>query len=482
MATQSFDLGSPERIAKLYGGNKQKILQALQSGALRQFAPAPMDQTLAAAAANFIDQVRDAAQAEAAPQQTVFDKLFTPPQPQMPPMPQGMPQMPQGAPQGMPAGLGATPEAAAMPAPAEAMMGAPSAQAVPGMAEGGMVPPYASGGGLSDLPVPDGMFDEPSNGGFGDGYRGGGLVAFGGGTDEEGVQSDENVDSNTIEVTAPRKDNSPESYYGYYKDPILMREQIDELYTPERKYNTKLNEFYEGVLDPEKQKKRRQEDMWMALGQIGARMASTPGSLIQAASAGVSEALPGIMSAAKERRAEERDAIKTLAQNEGLNNKEALDLAKLTLEGTGKYGEFDVKRLDREQQERLEYYKEKQANWRTLQQVGAQRYAADRSADAQVAYANKQLIQLERQVAAGAVAQLPELRAALNNPIGLANNAYKLALQKFGGNSQQAAVAYATLQKAEDAYVQGAVQRARGGMSGGSDYGAPPRGAVQRVD
>jgi hypothetical protein len=365
-------------------------------------------------------------------------------------MPQGMPQMPQGA----PAGLGATPEAAAMPAPAEAMMGAPSAQPMPGMAEGGMVPPYASGGGLSDLPVPDGMFDEPSNGGFNDGYRGGGLVAFREGTDEEGVQSDE------IVVNAPRK------------DPILMREQIDDLYTPERKYGTKLNEFYEGVLDPEKQKKRRQEDMWTALGQIGARMAQTPGSLLQAASAGVSEALPGITAAAKERRAEERDAVKTLAQNEGLNNKEALELAKLTMEGTGKYGEFDVKRLDREQQERLEILKDKRERWQTLQQVGAQRYSADRSAEAQVAFADRQLLQLQRQVAGAAVAQLPELRAALNNPIGLANNAYKLTLQKFGGNSQQAAAAYAALQKAEDAYVQTAVQRATGGMGGGGNSGS----------
>ena len=127
-------------------------------------------------------------------------------------------------------------------------------------------------------------------------------------------------------------------------------------------------------------------------------------------------------------------------------------------------------------------FEEEQANYRAQVGASAQRYSADRSAAAQMAFADKQIIQLERQVAAGAVAQLPELRAALNNPIGLANNAYKMALQKFGGNSQQAAAAYATLQNAEDAYVQAAVQRARGGMSGGSGYGAPPKGAVQRVN
>jgi hypothetical protein len=55
------------------------------------------------------------------------------------------------------------------------------AEEMPMMADGGMVPPYAAGGGLSDVPLPDGMFDEPSNGGFGDGYAGGGMVAFSGG-------------------------------------------------------------------------------------------------------------------------------------------------------------------------------------------------------------------------------------------------------------------------------------------------------------
>jgi hypothetical protein len=97
-----------------------------------------------------------------------------------------------------PAGLGATPEAAAMPP-----MGVASPQEMPApqdempmMAEGGMVPPYASGGGLSDMPLPDGMFDEPSNGGFGDGYAGGGLVAFAAGDE---VDADEETDGQRFE-------------------------------------------------------------------------------------------------------------------------------------------------------------------------------------------------------------------------------------------------------------------------------------------
>jgi hypothetical protein len=155
-----FTIQSPEEIAKDYGGNKQKIAEAMQMGIV--------DPTAGTLAGMFIDRMRSAAQMEGAPQQTVAEQVFAPPAP------------PMGAPMGAPAGLGATPEAAAMPlqemGPPPQEMAPP--QDMPSMAEGGMVPPYASGGGLSDVPIPDGMFDEPSNGGFGDGYAGGGMVAF----------------------------------------------------------------------------------------------------------------------------------------------------------------------------------------------------------------------------------------------------------------------------------------------------------------
>jgi len=306
---KSFDFGSPERIAKFYGGNKQKIFQALQSGALRRFAPAPMDATLAAATADFIDQMRNAAQAEAAPQQTVFEKLFTPPAP--PQMPQGMPPMPQGA----PAGLGGTPEAATMPPMGDMPpMGAPPQGEMPMMAEGGMVPPYASGGGLSDMPLPDGMFDEPSNGGFGDGYAGGGLIAFAAG---DKVVEDEDGDGN------------PDTYFGYnYKDPLANAARDAALFgVPETKYTQEYEADLLARRTPEARSKRRKEDMWMALGQIGARMAQTPGSIFQAAGAGISEALPGIAASAKERRAEEREIQKGLIDIEQGRNTAAAQKA-----------------------------------------------------------------------------------------------------------------------------------------------------------
>ena len=359
METKPYDLQSPEQIAKDYGGNKQKIAEAMQLGIL--------DPTAGTMAGMFIDRMRQAAQQEGVPQQTVAQQTFAPPAPPAPPP-------------GAPAGLGATPQAAAMP-PMNATppMGAVPPQAMPApqgempmMAEGGMVPPYASGGGLSDLPMPDGMFDEPSNGGYGDGYAGGGIVAFNPGGE---VEDDEIVVEGQLD---------PESIYGYFKDPELNRtEVIDKLYKPQTKYSDQINKFYENIMDPAAQKKRRKEDMWMTLGQIGARMATTPGSILQAAATGIGAALPGAKEAAKERRAEQRDAIKTLAQQEGFSNKQALELANAAIGMSGKYGEFRESDLSRKQQKDLEILKEKGANARNAASIAGGITQSNISAGAQ---------------------------------------------------------------------------------------------------
>lgn len=159
METKPYSLQSPEQIAKDYGGNKQKIAEAMQMGII--------DPTAGTLAGMFIDRMRSAVQQEAAPQQTVAEQVFASPAPQMA--------------MGAPAGLGATPEAAAMAAPAPEMP-APE-MGMPGMAMGGSInndmfsAPYMGGGGVASLDVPDGMFDEPTNGS----YATGGLVAFAGG-------------------------------------------------------------------------------------------------------------------------------------------------------------------------------------------------------------------------------------------------------------------------------------------------------------
>jgi murein DD-endopeptidase MepM/ murein hydrolase activator NlpD len=160
-----FKIRPPEDVAFAYGFDKSKIMQAVANQEL--------DETSAVMAAMLINAGQRQQAMQAGQQPTVAQQVFG------------------GQPPAPPAGLGATPQAAAMPSmPAAPQMGAMPpqemappqmempAEEMPMMADGGMVPPYASGGGLSDVPLPDGMFDEPSNGGFGDGYAGGGMVAF----------------------------------------------------------------------------------------------------------------------------------------------------------------------------------------------------------------------------------------------------------------------------------------------------------------
>lgn len=128
-----FSLQAPEEIAKDYGGDKQRIMQAAQMGIV--------DPTAALMAAMFIDRIRTAQTAEQSAPSTVAQDVFAPP---------------------APAGLGA------MPAPM---------QAAPGMAQ-----PTPPAGGIEALPVPEAMFPEE-----GAGMAGGGIVAFqsGGGIDLE---------------------------------------------------------------------------------------------------------------------------------------------------------------------------------------------------------------------------------------------------------------------------------------------------------
>jgi len=157
MEAKPFSLQSPEKVAEAYGGNKQKIAQAIQMGAL--------DPTSGLLAGMFIDRMRSAQAMEQAPQQSVAQKVFAPPAP--PPAPAGLGAIgPQGG--GMPAPQGPQVASAApmgMPAP----MGQPPV----GMAAGGMTE-LPDSYGLESLPIPDNMYNEES-------FAGGGIVAFAGG-------------------------------------------------------------------------------------------------------------------------------------------------------------------------------------------------------------------------------------------------------------------------------------------------------------
>jgi hypothetical protein len=404
METKPFSIQSPEQIAKDYGGNKQRIAQAMQMGLL--------DPTAGTLAGMFIDRMRGAAQQEGAPQQTVAQQVFAPPQMTSPPMGQPQMQMPQGL--GQPQ----------IPMPQE-------------------TPPMGmAGGGLTALPLPESMFDEPAD------YAGGGIVAF-----AQGGEAEE------------------DELGGFYKDPVREREKLRQLYQPKTEARDRARGLFEGMLDPEQQKKRLSEDKWMALGQIGAKMAQTPGSLFQALGAGIEAALPGIQEASKERRAEVRDAVMQMAQMEGLDNKEAMELAREALSGTKTFAELQQKAKEMAQQSELAKMEDK-----------TRRYVADTGAAAQMGSA--------RITANSFEAQAKRQEAALDKQAR--NEAMKaaaadMAKVNFGMAPKDPAAKAAYDQeflKRFNFYYQsylGASPSGAPASTGVGGYGSPPPGAVKRV-
>jgi hypothetical protein len=340
METRPFSIQSPEAIAKEYGGNKQKIAQAMQMGII--------DPTAGMLAGMFIDRMRSAAQQEQAPQQTIAQQVFAPPAaPQQmseldttlqaafgPPPRRGGEALPPA-----PAGLGATPEAAQMMAP-------PPMEQPMGMAEGGMVPPYMNNGGLAELPVPDGMFDEPHNGS----YAGGGIVAFAGGEYIQQGSDEPEADAVGTRLQKPKPKSLgalpsfdiPRSIFGMSGDVMTNMDRLKETYTPQTKQMDRATKAYEEELTPEGLKKRRDEDFGAFLMKFGAKLASTPGDLVTAAGIAGGEALPGLEAASKERRADQRQMLKNLQENEGLSNKEAKEARNLALDMQIKYGSLAV--------------------------------------------------------------------------------------------------------------------------------------------
>lgn len=296
-----FSLQAPEDIAKEYGGNKQRIAQAMQMGVV--------DPTAGTLAGMFIDRMRSAQMQEGAQQPSVAQQVFAPPAPPAPPM--GAPP-PGGAPPGGAPPMGAPPMGG-MP-PGGPPMGAPPAPPMGGMPPG--APPMGmADGGLAALPVPDNMFDEPMDGE----YAGGGIVAFAMGSPGQIQQEDPEADLLASQA--------------YFNDPEKLKADYFMGGQPKREAAERLRQFYEGALSEEGLKKRRDEDKYLALAQLGATMASTPGSLLQAFGAGVGKALPGLQEASKERRAEQRDAVKQLAADEGATNAEQREIGKMVMDG-----------------------------------------------------------------------------------------------------------------------------------------------------
>ena len=386
METKPYRLQSPENIAKDYGGNKQKIAEAMQMGIV--------DPTAGVLAGMFIDRMRSAQMQEMAPKPSVAQQVMGGPPAQAPLAPTG--------------GLGAT--APAMP-PMAPQGGAPMAPpppqgAVPGMAAGGEFdPPYMADGGLSELPLPDGMFDEDRGGS----YAGGGIVAFPtGGLVEE---------SEDIEVTAPR---------GRYGFGSTFEENIGLIgkYAPQKdKYGKKLTSFYEETMSPEAQKKRRKQDMWTSLAELGFGIASSKSpTLLGAIGEAGAKSAPAMAERAKERRAEQREAIKTLAQQENMTNQQAMESFKLAGELQKAYGGF----MDAEEQRKLQKEMNEADNATRIaaQKIaaGAQIAAARLNKEGYIGAAQKQLDAIDKQ------ARQAAFGAALKAMAG--NDKYRQAILK----------------------------------------------------
>ena len=329
-----FSLQSPEVIAKEYGGNKQKIAQAMQMGLV--------DPTAGTLAGMFIDRMRGAQSQEAANPPTVAQQVFAPPAPPAP-MGGGMPGAPpMGAPPAPP--MGGAPPAPPMGAPPAPPMGAPPAP-----------PMDMADGGLAMLPIPESMFDEPMDGE----YANGGIVSFAAGT------------PGTVKAADDSKD-----MFGYTPDPMALVEEYRRLYKPKTEAAERARKLYEESMSEEALKQRRNENKYLALAKGFFTMAGTPGSVFQSASAGAKAALPDLQESSKELRAEQREAIKQLALDEGASNAEARREADLYMQGKGKYAE--LAQAEKTRREDREFEREKFEGQQKLgyAQVDAQKAAA----------------------------------------------------------------------------------------------------------
>jgi len=317
--TKPYRIQSPEDIAKDYGGNKQKIAQAMQMGVV--------DPTAGVLAGMFIDRMRSAQMQEMAPQPSVAQQVMG-----------GAPQAPGAVP---PGGLGMTPPAALPMAPGigappmgDMPMGAPPMGAPPAPPMGDMpmgappmgAPPMGAppmgmaDGGLAALPVPDNMFGEPMDGSYADG----GIVSFA----ESGLTSQPDYDQILREDMA------------YYRDPQNFMRDINAAYQPKREYAERANQANKDLLSEEGQKKRSKQNKNSFLMDFGAKLASTRGPLLSAAGKAARKTLPGYQENVKEQRAEVRDALKQLAADEGMTNAEQRAFVLEGMKGRGQAGEI----------------------------------------------------------------------------------------------------------------------------------------------
>jgi hypothetical protein len=230
-------------------------------------------------------------------------------------------------------------------------------------------------GGLTTLPLPDTMFDEPNNGGYADG----GIVALAAGdviededilaskgTDED-IAAEAALEANggigvtgakavppTVKMLPGTDYAVPAKLYGNSADPFTNFDRLGEMAPRETKRAAQLQAYLDAALDPKTKKAQAKDDFMNAIGILGAKMASTPGSLFQSFNAGAAEAIPQLASSAKERSAAEREVLNTLTAEERTGNKELQEQASKAIEMSKEYGTFAEAMKDRDFKARLQ--------------------------------------------------------------------------------------------------------------------------------
>jgi hypothetical protein len=189
-----------------------------------------------------------------------------------------------------------------------------------------MAPQGMAEGGIAGLSIPDTMFDEPTIGGFDDGYAGGGLVAFAGGSPGRAISFEEDFDATF--GTGPKPPAAP-TYYGFSLDPRQNMQMAQGLMgTPESKYSGMLEKDLLEAFDPAAIEKRRKGRLWEAVADFGFRLAASRNpSLFGAVGEAGLGALPAAREAKQLDKADQKFARKALADLEAGRNTQRAQLA-----------------------------------------------------------------------------------------------------------------------------------------------------------
>lgn len=375
-----YSVQSPEDIAKEYGGNKQKIMAAAQAGVV--------DPTAAVIAGMFIDRMRAAAQQEmAGTPTTVAQDTFAPPAPPAGGLgaiaPQGAPQMqpPMAAP-AMPApegGIGQLDFAPAQMA-AGGIVGYAEGDEVENLiqeilyresrgrdfAEDGtpltspkgaryamqVMPDTARDPGFGVAPAKDDSPEEYNR--VGRDYaramynRYGGderavMVAYnaGPGVADKWIESGKNMDVLPEETrkyiagvgqdTPERDIYTAEGRAGSLADLLSVTNQYyGALPSAQRE---RLMAEVEKELDPEAQKQRKEEDLYMRLAEFGFQLAaSTAPSILSSISEAAAATFPGVKADAETRKEAKEKALSKLMAFENMDRETATDALNLAVE------------------------------------------------------------------------------------------------------------------------------------------------------